>query len=117
MYAISDDYPASHPIGARLVIPLDIFAYSSGQRPEIFSLSQRRQLFFDTFSVELELGSVGIVFDRATSLLSGESVVCFTNPVPDSRRRKRIPSIGARQCGDTFNITVTSKFKFHLPAE
>lgn len=109
MYAVSDVFSTSSPVGAPYIIPLDIFSFSHGQRPELFSLSQGRQLFFDSFTVDLEIGSLRIVFNSATSLLNGESVVCFTSPAAESRRRKRIPTLGVRLCGDTFTINIVSK--------
>lgn len=111
MYSVSDDIPFTSPIGATYVLSLDIFSYSQGQRPEIFSLSHGRQIFFDSFSVDFEIGSLGIMFNRATSLLNGENVVCFSRLVPDSRRRKRIPIGPIQLCGDTFNISIISEFK------
>lgn len=76
----------------------------------MFSLSQRRQLFPDIASGSLETGTstTAIIFNQAPSSLNGESVVCISNGVPDSRRRKRI-TFGVRQCGSVFNITITSK--------
>ena len=100
---------SASPIGARYVVQLEIFGFFGEQTPNIFSLSQRRQIFFDSFSVDLEIELITIVFNQASSLLNGETVVCFSGLPPDSRRRKRIPTGETRVCGNTFNIIISSK--------
>jgi hypothetical protein len=66
---------------------------------------------FDRFFVDLEIGSLRIEFDRASSVLDGESVVCFSGLMPESRRRKRAQTGEIRMCGNTFNISIFSKYR------
>ncbi len=108
IYSISDDFPTSFPVGGRVTIVLDNIQFIASQQfPSFYSLSQRRSLVPSNVQHNLETGSVLITFDQAAPSLSGDHVLCVTNNILDSRRRKRIPNGTPMRCGGRININVT----------